>query len=245
MTETDKCRYANSKIYKLIDDEGYFYWGSTCMALHKRYFSHKRKSKREPERKIYTVFTHSRFLSNEIKIVLEKQVVLSSKEELLREEDRYIQQSIDDNKCLNSIHAVMNYEKRKESQQISRKNYSANNKEKIHERDKIYYKENIEQILQYQRNYRTRNTEKLKEYRENAKERYAENHQLYVERNPDRIKEINDRYEKKRVTCCCGSDVKAHCYNKHLQSQKHILFMEKEQMSNKIQTPLPVLSEDN
>ena len=63
MTETDKCRYANSKIYKLIYNEGYRYWVSTSMALHERYFSYKQKSKKEPERKVYTVFTYNRFLS--------------------------------------------------------------------------------------------------------------------------------------------------------------------------------------
>ena len=46
MTIEDKPnRYANSKVYKLIDDEGYYYYGSTCMPLHKRYHDHKKSSK--------------------------------------------------------------------------------------------------------------------------------------------------------------------------------------------------------
>ena len=46
MTENKTNRYTNSKVYKLVDDEGYYYWGSTCMPLHKRFFDHKNMSKK-------------------------------------------------------------------------------------------------------------------------------------------------------------------------------------------------------
>ena len=102
MTENNKWRYANSKIYKLIDHQGYYYWGSTCLPLHKRLYSHKEYSKRDPEMKIYTIFTHERFVNGEIKIVLEKEFSLTSQKQLLREENKFITVSLEDIKCLNS-----------------------------------------------------------------------------------------------------------------------------------------------
>ena len=54
MTEA---RYANSKVYKLVDDDGYYYYGRSCLPLHKRYYKHKIDSKLDSNRKLYGVFT--------------------------------------------------------------------------------------------------------------------------------------------------------------------------------------------
>ena len=112
MIENKTNRYANSKVYKLVDDEGYYYYGSTCLPLHKRFYDHKKASKTGVKRKIYSVFTHERFSIGEVKIILVTQINLNTKEELLREENIYIQQSLSDPKCLNTIGAVLDYEKR-------------------------------------------------------------------------------------------------------------------------------------
>ena len=69
-SETKPNRYATSKVYKLIDEDGYYYYGSTCLPLYKRMYLHRTTSKIKPNRKIYIVFTHERFLKDEIKIVL-------------------------------------------------------------------------------------------------------------------------------------------------------------------------------
>ena len=66
MIENKTNRYANSKVYKLVDDDGYYYYGSTCLPLHKRFYDHKRRSKEEQNRKVYRVFTTDRFNANEI-----------------------------------------------------------------------------------------------------------------------------------------------------------------------------------
>ena len=110
MTENETNRYSNSKVYKLCDDEGYYYYGSTCLPLHKRLYNHKCKAKEEKYRKVYNIFTSERFNANEIKIVLVEEFCLKSKEELLREENKYIESSFNNPHCLNSISAVRDYE---------------------------------------------------------------------------------------------------------------------------------------
>ena len=61
MTEDD--RYSRGKIYKLIENStGLFYIGSTCMPLHKRFYDHKGRSKKEPNRKVYQYFTYDKFV---------------------------------------------------------------------------------------------------------------------------------------------------------------------------------------
>ena len=116
-------RYYNSKVYKLIDDEGYYYYGCTCMPLHKRRYHHQEMAKRKPHRKIYTMFTNDRFLKGEIKIVLVEELKLENKEQLLRAENNYIQQSLDDSKCLNRYHSLLTDEQKKE---YDRQWYQAN-----------------------------------------------------------------------------------------------------------------------
>ena len=85
MTEN---RYANSKVYKLVDDDGYYYYGSSCLPLYKRLYIHKRDSKLGSDRKIYRVFTYERFCKDDIKIVLVEEFKLENKEQLLREENK-------------------------------------------------------------------------------------------------------------------------------------------------------------
>ena len=110
---TENNRYSNSRIYKLSDGK-YYYFGSTCMSLHKRFYDHKKTSKKDCNREIYTVFTHERFLNNEIKIILVEELNLENKDQLIREENKYIEKYIDDEYCLNSFHAILNLEKQRE-----------------------------------------------------------------------------------------------------------------------------------
>ena len=126
MTEA---RYANSKVYKLVDDDGYYYYGSSCLPLYKRLYIHKIDSKVGSNRKIYTVFTYERFCKGEIKIVLVEELKLETKEQLLREENKYIHMHINDPLCLNSSHALLSYEERKENKKQQDKVYNETHKE--------------------------------------------------------------------------------------------------------------------
>ena len=106
-------RYSSSKVYRMYDDEGYFYIGSTCLQLHQRLYSHKVDSLRKPTTKVYQQFTSEKFINKMIKIIMIESFVLNSKEELLREEDKHIQQHIYNEMCLNTHYAVQNHENRK------------------------------------------------------------------------------------------------------------------------------------
>ena len=94
--------YSQSKVYKLVDDEGYYYFGSTCAPLYKRFYNHKQDAYRDPERKIYKIFTHEKFIKGEIRIILVETFNLNYREELLKEENKYIEKHLNDPKCLNS-----------------------------------------------------------------------------------------------------------------------------------------------
>ncbi len=144
MTENKTNRYNNSKVYKLVDDEGYYYYGSTCMPLHKRFFDHKNTSKKAKERKIYTIFTYERFLNNEIKIVLVDEFKLQNKEELIREENKYIENSRDDQKCLNLKASWTG---------LTKKDYN-----------KKWFQDNLEHVAEHKKQYRQANIEHIKEY---------------------------------------------------------------------------------
>ena len=127
-------RYSNSKVYKMYDDEGYFYIGSTCLQLHQRFYHHKVDSLRRPTAKIYQPFTREKFINKFIKIILIESFVLNSNEELIREKDKFIQQHIHDDKCLNTHYAILNQENRK----LKQDKYSKENAEKIQEMKRNY-----------------------------------------------------------------------------------------------------------
>ena len=167
MTENKNNRYANSKVYKLVDDDGYYYYGSTCLPLHKRLYNHKKASKTSTDRKIYSVFTYERLQNVEIKIILVKQINLNTKEELLREENIYIEQSLSDPKCLNSIGEVLDYEKR----MAQRKKWYEDNKEEVSTYKKEYRKANIEHIKEYDKN--RDNVERRQKREERASEQFT------------------------------------------------------------------------
>ena len=144
-------RYSKSKIYKLIDNDGYYYFGSTCLPLHKRLYVHKQFALKKPDRKVYKIFTYKRFLDNEIKIVLVEEFELNNKEQLYKEENKYIENHIDDPFCLNANYAIFNLQ-RYVDYNIE---YRSNHKLEKAQRSKLY---------------REINKEKLKEAYENKKE---------------------------------------------------------------------------
>ena len=105
-------KYSRSKVYKLVDQiNNYFYIGSTTSELSKRLSWHKQHIQQHPDRKL------NRYMDtvgkDNFKIILIEEFNLSSTIQLLREEDKYIQQYINDDKCLNSFRAMRSPEERK------------------------------------------------------------------------------------------------------------------------------------
>ena len=82
-------RYANSKIYKLvndIDDETFI--GSTCLPLRKRLSSHKIAAKSDMSRRMYAHLSSVGW--DTVKIVLIEAYPCSNKDELVRHERRWV-----------------------------------------------------------------------------------------------------------------------------------------------------------
>ena len=135
-------RYNNGRIYKIVDTvNGYFYIGSTCNPLTKRLSKHKYDSKRHPERSVYKYFNSIKW--ENVKIILITECYLDNKEQLLREEDNYIQMYNDNPLCLNIKRAFVTKEETKEHN----KEYREQNKDRIKE-------------------HREQNKNRSKEYRE-------------------------------------------------------------------------------
>jgi len=108
----EQSRYHNSKIYKLTDNNDFFYIGSTCSKLSKRFNEHKTKAKMYPKRLVYQYFNCVGWET--VKIVLIEEHVLQSVEQLRKEEDRVIRLHKDNEKCLNSKVANRTEEELKE-----------------------------------------------------------------------------------------------------------------------------------
>lgn len=146
--------YSNAKIYKLIDNDGYFYIGSTCVSLSSRFGKHKDKAKKYPERTIY-----KRFLSvgwDRVKIILiEANNQITNMDELRQLEDKYIQDFREDQKCLNILRSYF----------APGMDSYANKQEWINRTTNQYYHQNKKQISEKTKQYRKENKEKIKERR--------------------------------------------------------------------------------
>ena len=153
MTEIN--RYSHTKIYKLIDKVNqHFYIGSTTSKyLAKRKAEHKSDSSRQPERPVCKYF-NSVGWSN-VTIVLIEELNLQSKEQQMQAEDRYIQQYIDDERCLNAVRSVG----------LNSKEYYQLNKNKRLETAKIWKQNNPEQAKAIRNKCYMKNREKYVEQR--------------------------------------------------------------------------------
>lgn len=92
--------FAQGKLYRMECPRGYFYIGSTCDLLSYRLTKHKYDSARHPNRKSYQQFKISGW--EHVKIELISAYPCSSKEELLQEENRLVQQHITNPFCVNT-----------------------------------------------------------------------------------------------------------------------------------------------
>ena len=161
---TEKNRYNNTKIYKLVDSvNNCFYIGSTINSLAKRLYTHKRDSDIHRNIKVYKYFNSIGW--ENVRIILIEEHCLSNRDQQMRAEDNVIQAHINDEKCLNSNRAQQN-----------RKEYRQSHKHQIYEYNKEYAKNHEQQIKNYMKNYWENNKElkeKKKIYYEKVKEKYT------------------------------------------------------------------------
>ena len=165
-------------IYKLTDDNGLVYYGSTIRELSVRLYRHKH----------YSNTCFSKFMNSET-------MVIESLEQYYFDEDTYNKQFvlqreayyIRNNKCINKVvpdrtqkESNKEYKlKNKEKIDLQRKEYHQKNKEVITLKSKEYYEKNKEELILKSKEYREKNKDKIKnknkEYYENHKEKLAEN----------------------------------------------------------------------
>ena len=213
MIENKTNRYANSKVYKLVDDDGYYYYGSSCLPLHKRLYYHKVDAQRRPESKVYKMFTHTRLCNGEVVIILVEELNLENKEQLLREEHKYIEHNLNDPKCLNSIGTVLDYEKR----MAQRKAYEIGRKDVKLEYNKKWYEDNKEKVAIYKKEYRKINIEHITEY--------------------DNARSSNQERRRKReehacihYTCICGASIRHDSKSRHEKPKIHMMFIQSDKI---------------
>ena len=101
-------------VYKMTDDEGFFYFGSTITTLAERLNAHKKTSKKYPKSKVYSQFSFEKFCQNIIKMEVIEQVVVENQKELRMIENQYITKYRNDLKLLNTIKAFISEEELKE-----------------------------------------------------------------------------------------------------------------------------------
>ena len=142
-------KYQNGKIYKIADvgyNKGYI--GSTCESLSKRMARHRSTylygSKKDKGRRINSLFDD--FGVEICKIELVEEYPCNNKMELLRQEGHHIRE----NECVNKIVSGR-------SSAEYWQEYSANNKEKIREKNKNWYENNWEYRQEYRKEFNTKN----------------------------------------------------------------------------------------
>ena len=215
MSESVENRYEHSKLYKLVDQvEGYYYIGSTaCQTLSKRLMWHKQDSSKLKFQKTkkYAHFNSIGWCN--VKIILISEHQFQNKMELLREEDKLIQEHRDDPKCLNLLRAFMSDEDKKAY---------------IAEHNKEYRKTHAEEITKYKKDYYD---VKYKEKTKcecgllyiNCQLKLHQNRPFHV----NYMKYKNGEIDQSKYTLCdCGAIILNRCVAVHLSSYLHLKRLE-------------------
>jgi hypothetical protein len=191
------------KIYKIEDDKGHFYIGSTKNTLNKRLYQHKNRSENK-EKYDYKLYKNMDWKNT--KIILLQEYDVNNKMEQLKYEDQHIKESLNDELCLNIQRAFRSDEEKIEYD----KKWRDNNKEKIKELHNNWSKENPELIKKYNNEYNSRNRQKRNDYQI-----------IYRIKNKDKM------YES--IKCECGGRYCINSHSHHKKTKKHIIYMENQQ----------------
>ena len=229
----------SGQVYKLLCEDGHYYIGSTKSDLKYRLYYHKQSSIIWPNRKVYDhILTCGwnkvnikcieevksnlkdglRIKENEyIKVALLDPLCLNikrailTKEELLQQQQEYLQANKDKVDAYHANYRKENSEKRceyskkyvaehPEETKITKKAYYEANKTEIIEKQKAYVITNKEHIQLQKKEWATKNidalTEKRKIYAEENKTEIQERGKKYYENNKDIIKEKNKVYRE-------------------------------------------------
>ena len=194
--------YETSKIYRLLCDDGCYYYGSTITSLKERLWHHKESAKTMQSR----VYTHIRTIGlDKVTIELVEALVCKDRKELRMRENIYIQSNKDDPKCLNTLRAYTSEEEKatmektrqqattEHRKEVVRAYYEAH-KDEIRERQHQYYNDNKETLNQKSREYNEANALAIKGQRKNY---YDENRERLSKEKRDRRAQNPEFYKQK------------------------------------------------
>lgn len=196
--------YEKSKIYKLICDDGFYYYGSTIASLNNRLSGHKTASKDMSLNS--KVYSHLRIIGlDKVRIELVKSVPCKNRTELRSIENTYIESSKLDSLCLNTLRShtpiqekiVMEKNRQlrnKEHRGVIMRKYYETNKDKIRERGKKVYEENKEIISVKQREYNEKNKDSIKAQK---KQYYNENKERICKEKRDNRAQNKEEHNQK------------------------------------------------
>jgi len=195
--------YSKGKIYKIVcDTTGLVYIGSTVETLSKRLTKHRHKYKIYLKSNTNFVTSFDIIKNNNYNIILIKNYPCNNKEELHREERKYIETI----ECVNKIIPGR-----------TQKEWIETNKDKILEYHKEYYENNKDKIREKNKEYYEDNKDKIKEYHLKNKDKIREEKKKYYEDNIDKIKEN----QKQKIECeYCKSFVRKHGLIRHQKTNK-------------------------
>ena len=186
--------YKESKIYSIRSHQTKdIYVGSTTQTLFTRLASHKRDYRCYKKGKKNYVSSFHMLQFDDAYIELIEKCPCNNKEELTKREGEIIREM----NCIN-----------KRIPGRTKKEYYADNKEKIQkygekyrEKNKENYIDNKEKILKQHKEYREKNKEKIqkreKEYREKNKEKIQKREKEYRERNKEKIQKRHKEYRER------------------------------------------------
>jgi hypothetical protein len=183
--------YDSAKIYKLICNDGHYYYGSTITELRRRLWNHKKSS----ETMTSKVYNHINSIGwNNVKIELVELYSCNNREELRIKENLFILESKDDKLCLNTLNAHTPIEEKKRMEK------ERQTKNKIHRSEVVhaYYEKNKDTIRKNAKNNyilnKNEHQKKCKQYNETNKDSIAKQRKQYYNENKDKLCE-----EKKKI----------------------------------------------
>jgi len=199
-------RYTNAKIYKLVCNDGHYYYGSTINTLKHRLNRHRQSSKTEMN-KLYTHVTAVGWDAFRMDLIEEYPCI--SRVELYTREDIYIKKSLHDPLCLNVLRAHMSIDDKVEYTKSQReeankrtKEYRAKNRDEILKKEAAYREANRTLLSEKQKEYTKKHAEQVKlaqeQYRESHKEQYKEYFKAYRKENQERIQERQKKWNQKK-----------------------------------------------
>ena len=190
-------RYESSKIYKLVCEDGFYYYGSTTSTLANRLSKHKTNSKIENS-KLYRHIKPNGW--DKVSIQLIEDFPCQNKQALLQKENEYILSGKDDKLCLNTIQSHSTPEERKMTRQTQRNN----SRDVINEKARIYREQNKEKIKESMKKWYDENKEeqsnKYKQYQKDNKDTIREQRKQFYNNNKERLlKEKKENYELNKI----------------------------------------------